>query len=652
MDEPRAHIPAVTPPQRRAFLGLAIAAGVLLPGIAAAAAPPAMPAWTRVYAGSDSMPGRGQHGLTVTPNGDLFVFGGSHWVTKMKTHTYELLGDFWHCPFGGRFTDLTVATACPIPPTIEPHLASDAAGRVYEFGGIQVDLSGVFSQQLYRYDPATRTWRDLTPAGSPAGREDHGFVGDWKRDQLWLFGGVDARAVQLGDLWRFDVAGEAWHVVAPRAGEPRPEARELYDIAWDGDDALYLFGGYSDASGYLHDFWRYDIPDNRWTDLTAASGAAAITPRSYNGLALDANGVLWMAGGYDSPYALGGFWRYDTRAGGRWTDLSALAPAQFLPRATYELVCNPRDQALYAVGGLITTSPESQIHLSDMWRFETRPTVVAQMPETGIPLVRGASQSFEIAVQSASGHQLRYRWWVDERAFPSRGPSVTIGPFCSGKHTVIADVIDGAMRDTTCWSFLVTGSEEPTDRVLDLIAQRDSGGVVLRWTEGGDGQAEAFRVYVKAEWDSTWTLAHEISALEGPTDPRGRCESVATVDSLLAGGTYSFRVVAVVDGHETPGAEREVEIHDIPGDVDPLEVQVAPSIVRAGGNLLVRQRVPGPIRAQLVSVGGRMIRQLYDGPPTGRMTVVPVGAGIAPGVYFLRVTTPAGASVRRLVIAG
>ncbi len=623
-----------------------------MPG-ASAPARAAQPHWEQIFtAGSDSMPGRGQHGFTVTPRGDLYVFGGSHWVTRNKTRTYELLGDFWCRPDGGRFRDLTAASACPIPPTIEPHLASDAEGRVYEFGGVQNAVDGTFANRLYRYDPAVGRWSDLTPPDSPAGREDHGFVGDWKRDRLWLFGGVDGHAVQLGDLWFYDVARGTWQELVLPAGAPRPAARELYDLVWDGRDALYLFGGYNDVSGYLHDLWRYDIQRNTWVDLTAASGAEAISPRSYAGMAIDPNGVLWLAGGYASPYAAGGFWRYDTRGTGRWTDLSALAPPQMLPRATFEMVCHPLDHALYLLGGMITTSPESQIHRNDLWRFETRPAIVARMPQTGLPLVRGASATFDITAASASGHPIVYRWRVDGRSLTVRGTRATLGPFCSGKHYVVAEAIDGALRDTTCWSFEVTGSEAPDERVLDLIAQRDSGGVVLRWIGGGDGLADSFRVYVKAAWDSTWKPVADVPALHGLAGGAfGRCESVVTIDSLLAAGVYGFRVVAVTDGAETPGAEREVEIVDISGAVPVIDAVPLPSVLRDDGVLLVRQDAVLPLRVRLFTAGGRLVRTLFDGTPAARLTVVPVPVrGVPRGLYFVHVSNGAGDVTRRIVV--
>ena len=95
-----------------------------------------------------------------------------------------------------------------------------------------------------------------------------------------------------------------------------------------------------------------------------------------------------------------------------------------------------------------------------------------------------------------------------------------------------------------------------------------------------------------------------------------------------------------------------MKINDIVGVVPTLQVLGLPSVVRVHGTLLIRQDTPGAIRAQVFSVSGRWVRTLYDGAAVTRRTAVSCAtSAMSPGVYFARVTTPAGTLVRRLVVA-
>jgi hypothetical protein len=595
------------------------------------------------------MPGRGQHAFECTVDGTLYVFGGAHQVVKGGMRRFEFLGDLWRRAPGGRFEDLTSVTRCPILPTIEPHLASDAEARVYEFGGIQDSLDGTFSQRLYRYDPQAERWSDLTPAdttGWPAGREDHGFVGDWRRDALWLFGGVTREAEQLADLWRYDVAQERWRRLTPAPGAAWPAARELYDLVWDGRDALYLFGGYADASGYLNDFWRYDIPAGVWTDLTGASDATQIPPRSYVGLATDANGVLWLAGGYAAPRGLEGFWEYDPRVG-RWINRNELAPSDLLPRATYDMVFNTRDHALYIFGGLLTIPPQTRVYSAETWRLDLRPAIEARTPLAIDAIERGGTIACAVTASSVTGRELTYRWRVDERLLPgATSAAATIGPLCPGRHTVRVTVRDGALADSSAWNVTVQGAGGIEQSVSELVAERTGSHVTLRWSSEGD--ATFFRLYHRAVWTSDWTFDREVPAYHAPSDPNGDCSYVAEIEGLLPAATYTFRVTALHDEQEE-GAE--VTVNGRPA-LDPgVTVHIVPTLATRSATVIVSQKAQGPFDVQLLALTGRRVRAVSgetdgDIPVAIRLDV----NGLPRGVYLARVRGTTGVTTQRVVI--
>ncbi len=398
------------------------------------------------------MPTRGQCGFLCTPGGDLYVAGGAGRLRIGGRRQFTLLGDVWRWRDGGRFEDLTARTGMPMPPTIEAHLAADADGRVYEFGGIQDSLDGTFSQQLYRFTPGDERWETITPTASPDGREDHGFVGDTRRNLLWLFGGVTADARQLNDLWVYDVRRGEWRTV-PLSTVDVPHPRELYDLAWDGADALYLFGGYADDLGYLHDFWRFDIPQSRWVDLTAASGAERISPRSYNGLAVDGQGIVWMAGGFDNPAVLGELWRYDPQIG-TWREVPVDADG-LLPRVTYEMQYRPQDGSLYLFGGLLAdvTSPSGYATSAELWRGDLHPRIVAASPVRDDTLrVHGdTTLVFVPRIETESGRPARLAWTIDGLAIGGGLDTLRWRPRWSGLHRIAVQAWDGPLADSAAW---------------------------------------------------------------------------------------------------------------------------------------------------------------------------------------------------------
>jgi len=93
----------------------------------------------------------------------------------------------------------------------------------------------------------------------------------------------------------------------------------------------------------------------------------------------------------------------------------------------------------------------------------------------------------------------------------------------------------------------------------------------------------------------------------------------------------------------------------------PVPPAPAPGVVRLGmpspnpvaGTSTVRYEVPPgtPLRAALVDVLGRTAAVLHDGPSSGAGVLTIRADDLAPGVYVLHVTVPAGEAVRRVVVA-
>jgi N-acetylneuraminic acid mutarotase len=261
----------------------------------------------------------------------------------------------------------------------------DADDHLWLFGGYGLDSAGnllAWLNDLWRYDVSDGLWTWMSGAntvnqagvygvkGTPAPTNVPGAragsiswsdgVGD-----LWLFGGYGRDSAgnedRLNDLWRYDVSAGRWTWMSGAntvnqagvygiKGTPAPTnvpGARSSSISWiDGVGDLWLFGGRGRDSagsvGELNDLWRYDVSDGRWTWMSGANtvnqagvygvkGMPAPTNvpgARYDSISwIDANGQLWLFGGYGLDSAgnhwawLNDLWRYDVSAG-RWTWMS------------------------------------------------------------------------------------------------------------------------------------------------------------------------------------------------------------------------------------------------------------------------------------------------------------------------------------------
>jgi hypothetical protein len=316
-----------------------------------------------------------------------------------------------------------------VPELVEPHLAVDAAGDVYEFGGIDDSVASHLSVDghsygLYEYDPLHARWTDLTPATVqpdktwPVGREDHGFAYDPIDNSLVVFGGEGPGNITLNDMWRYALKTHLWTRIIQSYSAPggaQVDAREIYNISYDGHGGFYLFGG-ADVWGpdhqpvrwtYVNDLWRFDIATNRWILLAGKANAYDPTmpvPRHYYGQTCDPSGNFYIMGGYLSitsevpyfaddltrqyaaaivfafddegtgniPYALQDFWEYSV-PDRSWVDrtnrLGALATGPFIP---YAMVVDPSNATLLTFGGYHTGQDQTLAVSSAVWTYSLK----------------------------------------------------------------------------------------------------------------------------------------------------------------------------------------------------------------------------------------------------------------------------------------
>lgn len=335
-----------------------------LPGAARAAPLNGASSWARVTSRSHLQPPPSvQYGMVTNPQGTIFVFGGNSNTGAQC--------DFWSWnPHSSTWTQLNNAG---MPALIEPHLAADPRGHIYEFGGITgtnaASITGTtsisettdvspdgYSFGLYMYDPATGNWQNLTPqqvapgVNWPAGREDFGFTYDPGTAALWVFAGVGSGTINLNDLWRYTLQTRRWTRIAQHYHDPGGAAiypREIYNISDDGQGGFYLFGGsYLEAPPghmvpwtYVNDLWYFTIATATWNLISGHANAYDPTlpvPRHYYAQTTDPAGNFYILGGYVSATTSPPYFADDTSSS--YANL-AVFPGSDLPPAdtTYAL---------------------------------------------------------------------------------------------------------------------------------------------------------------------------------------------------------------------------------------------------------------------------------------------------------------------------
>ncbi|MBU0493480.1 MAG: hypothetical protein KKA73_16450 [Chloroflexi bacterium] len=159
---------------------------------------------------------------------------------------------------------------------------------VYLFGGVapSTEHAGdapaqTLSNALYKYDHNIQKWIEQTPGLAPPARGNHAAsVVDGK---MVIHGGTDGATV-LNDLWVYDPATKTWTEKTPSG--PKPPALQ-YHKAVVSNGQMYLVGGTTSAGTPSDQLWAYDTTASSWTQKTSypgpyggTYGASVFTPGS------------------------------------------------------------------------------------------------------------------------------------------------------------------------------------------------------------------------------------------------------------------------------------------------------------------------------------------------------------------------------------
>lgn len=433
---------------------------------------------------------RSQYGMAADGNGHIYLYGGNAGADV-------LLGDFWeYDTTSGVWQQLAAGVA---PALIEPHLATDAQGNVWEFGGIANPGAGHLTPDghsfgLYEYQPALSTWSDRTPLDAnpgtdwPPGREDFGFAYDSQANALVVFAGEGQGDAVLNDLWTYSIQGGVWTSVAQRyagSGGQAIAPREIYNVSADANGHLYLFGGaYLQApygagtNAYANDLWRYDDATQTWSLLAGVPNGydpAMPLPRHYYGQTVDGAGDFDVLGGYlDAPesppffsqdayagyanafqfeasavpgaYGLSDFWQFDPATG--WHDLSAtLGPLANAPMIPYALAYDRLTARLYTFGGLHLNGDGLLAPSNGLWSLSddgpVTPTATATATAPALPSASATSTATATQPPTGTPSATATRTVL---AFPTTIPTVTATPVPARSDAIPGATVTASVR--------------------------------------------------------------------------------------------------------------------------------------------------------------------------------------------------------------
>jgi hypothetical protein len=223
------------------------------------------------------------------------------------------------------------------------------------FGG---QSSGFFND-VWAFDLDAETWTELAVSGDPpVPRYGLSAVVDSARNRMIISHGFSAQG-RFDDTWAFDLADNRWTDLTPATG-PRPLKRCLHDAVHDlANDRMLLFGGCSSGFGPCPqgDLWAFDLTRHEWREIEPADTVP--DARSNPALLYDIDGDRVLLFGGKLFLASNDLWAFGTDE--TWSELAAAEPRP-PARWSHDAAVDPADGTIYVFGGT-----DGSVRYNDLW---------------------------------------------------------------------------------------------------------------------------------------------------------------------------------------------------------------------------------------------------------------------------------------------
>jgi hypothetical protein len=176
-----------------------------------------------------------------------------------------------------------------------------------------------FFNDTWTLDLSNFQWTDVSPESRPKARYGSAAVFDSVERSLVQFAGFTAEGTRFQDTQSFLIASRTWKDLTP-AGT-KPEVRCLHTAAIDADTRrMILYGG--QRSGALDDLWSFDLVANDWTEFTPVARPSG---RFHAVSFVDRNRRFIVFGGRTNTADVNETWAYDFQSS-LWSRVEAANP--------------------------------------------------------------------------------------------------------------------------------------------------------------------------------------------------------------------------------------------------------------------------------------------------------------------------------------
>ncbi|POM69063.1 hypothetical protein PHPALM_14692 [Phytophthora palmivora] len=248
---------------------------------------------------------------------------------------------------------------------------------------------------------STPEWiKDPAPLGStdvPEARSEAGVV--IHNDYLFMFGGIaydeqgENSPNDFNDLWRYDLATYTWKQIEP-TGNLQPPSRFSHSVALLHDDSeknkaymLAYSGRHLLFSSWtlLKDVWLYDFSQNEWMNIKPT----ADVPRAYTSIVTTEGSNMWFFGGYYKPQQSSSGYVYDDIILGKFDFNNKIMEARRAVIETDDLSPPLRYNhraALWRGDSMVVHGGSYQNQLGDVWVYNTTNAVTTEASTNTLPL--------------------------------------------------------------------------------------------------------------------------------------------------------------------------------------------------------------------------------------------------------------------------
>ena len=142
--------------------------------------------------------------------------------------------------------------------------ASCVQDSVYVFGG---KAGKGFFNDLWTYDRKVKKWKELVPFDDKVVPSGRFLAGVGLASEVWVYGGLEWTGKPLNDMWGYDVALRTWRQLEPKGTRPS----KLYSHSTFVRGTEFCIHGGRTEEGANGDIYCYEPHSNKFRKIQVKS---------------------------------------------------------------------------------------------------------------------------------------------------------------------------------------------------------------------------------------------------------------------------------------------------------------------------------------------------------------------------------------------